>query len=263
MHMFTALFDTRADAEAVQQTLKSLGIVDLDEVGVHDQDAPGFDARKYSAREDAGLWGAPRMLFPPDEDRHLHEEHLRRGGFLLTVSVDDEEATRVHDVLEHSGAVDVEERERDYKGSGFTPPAAPLGRTAEAVQGEQVIPIFDERLQVGKRAVERGGVKVRAYVVDTPVREEVTLREEHVGIERRPVDKRIDRDPSLFIERTLEATERSEEVVVGKEARVVEEVSVRKNVGERTETIRDTVRHTEVDVERLGGVTPHDTREER
>lgn len=261
MHMFTALFDRRADAEAVQQKLKSLGIIDLDEPDIHDQDAPDFDQDKYSTRQEAGLWGAPKMLFPPDEDRHLHEEHLRRGGFLLTVTVDDAEAARVHDVLERSDAIDVEERERQYKDSGFVPPA--LGRAVGAVEGEQVIPIFDERLQISKREMERGGVKVRAYVVDTPVREQVTLRQEHVDIERRPVNKRVDRDTNLFAERTLEATERSEEAVVGKEARVVEEVSVRKDIGQRTETIRDTVRHTEVDVERLGRDTPRDTPEER
>jgi stress response protein YsnF len=39
-----------------------------------------------------------------------------------------------------------------------------------------------------------------------------------------------------------------EEAVVGKEARVVEEVTLRKDVGERTETVRDTTRRTEVKV---------------
>ncbi len=40
-----------------------------------------------------------------------------------------------------------------------------------------------------------------------------------------------------------------EEAVVGKTARVVEEVGIRKDATERTETIRDTVRSTKVDIE--------------
>ena len=52
-----------------------------------------------------------------------------------------------------------------------------------------------------------------------------------------------------FQERTIEVEERGEEAVVSKEARVVEEVVVRKEADQRTETISDTVRKTEVDVE--------------
>ncbi|HKG13531.1 MAG TPA: DUF2382 domain-containing protein, partial [Pyrinomonadaceae bacterium] len=51
-----------------------------------------------------------------------------------------------------------------------------------------------------------------------------------------------------------ELREHGEEVVVDKQARVVEEVAVNKEVAERTETVRDTVRKTDVDVEETGGV---------
>ena len=53
----------------------------------------------------------------------------------------------------------------------------------------------------------------------------------------------------VFEERVLEASERSEEAVVTKEARVVEEVGLRKEADTRTETVRDTVRRQEVEVE--------------
>ena len=109
---------------------------------------------------------------------------------------------------------------------------------------------------VGKRQVERGGVRVRAYMVETAVHDQVQLREEHLEIERRPVNQQVASAEYLFQERSFEATESAEEAVIGKEARVVDEVVVRKDVGQRVETVKDTVRHTEVDVENLPGRDP-------
>jgi len=135
--------------------------------------------------------------------------------------------------------------------------AATTARTG----GEEVIPLVEERLRVGKREVANGRVRVRTYVVETPVQEQVTLREEHVEVERRPVDRPLtDADRVDFKDRTIEATETSEEAVIGKEARVREEVVVRKEAGERTQTVSDTVRRTEVEVDddrkRAAGTTP-------
>ena len=59
-------------------------------------------------------------------------------------------------------------------------------------------------------------------------------------------------DFAAFKEGTVEMIETAEVPVVAKEARVVEEVSLGKEATERSETIRDTVRKTEVDVEQLG-----------
>ena len=72
------------------------------------------------------------------------------------------------------------------------------------------------------------------------MQEQVTLREEHVKVERRPVDRPIAAGDDAFRERTVEATESAEEAVVSKEARVKEEVVVRKQAEERT---RDGFRH--------------------
>jgi stress response protein YsnF len=52
-----------------------------------------------------------------------------------------------------------------------------------------------------------------------------------------------------FEERTIEVHQTAEEPVVNKTARVVEEVVVRKDATERTETVRDNVRWEEVDVQ--------------
>jgi uncharacterized protein (TIGR02271 family) len=116
-------------------------------------------------------------------------------------------------------------------------------------RGEQVIPVAEERLQVGKRDVSHGRVRIRSYVVEMPVEQQVTLREERIAVERRPVDRALGDAEQAFEERTIEAEERGEEPVISKEVRVTEEVVVRKETDQRTETVSDTVRQTEVEVE--------------
>jgi uncharacterized protein (TIGR02271 family) len=122
-------------------------------------------------------------------------------------------------------------------------------------RGEEVIPVAEEQLRVGKRDVSHGRVRIRSYVVETPVEEQVTLREERVAVERRPVDRALGDAEQAFQERTIEAEERGEEAVVSKEARITEEVVVRKEAEQRTETVSDTVRQTEVEVEDERGNT--------
>jgi uncharacterized protein (TIGR02271 family) len=121
----------------------------------------------------------------------------------------------------------------------------------EVASGEEErIPVVEEQIDIEKQAIERGGVRARTYVRDTPVEQQVTLREEHVHVERRPVDRTADNlPPDAFQDRTIEVRETAEEAVIDKTARVTEEVVIRKDVEERTETVRDTVRRTEVEVE--------------
>lgn len=123
---------------------------------------------------------------------------------------------------------------------------------------DEVIPVVEERLRVGKRDMSLGRVRVRSYVVEEPVSEDVSLRADRVEIERRPVDRALADGDAAFVDRTIEAEERAEEAVVQKEARVVEEIGLRRTSDERTQTISDTVRHTEVEVEDDRDVTKRD-----
>ena len=112
------------------------------------------------------------------------------------------------------------------------------------------IDVIREDLQVGKRSVETGGVRVRSRIIERPVEESLRLREEHVRVQRNPVNRPVSlNDMGTFQEKEIELTEHAEVPVVSKEARVVEEIRVSKEVNERNETIRDTVRETQVDVE--------------
>jgi uncharacterized protein (TIGR02271 family) len=122
-----------------------------------------------------------------------------------------------------------------------------------ADEGEVHIPIVEEEIHVRTREVERGGVRIYSHVTEQPVEQQVHLRDERVTVERRPVDRpATERDFAAFKEGTIEMTETHEEPIVTKEARVVEEVVIDKDVREHTETVRDTARRTEVDVEPIG-----------
>ena len=123
---------------------------------------------------------------------------------------------------------------------------------------EDVVQVVEERLNVGKRAVSRGKVRLHSYVVETAVSENVTLRDETVTIDRHAVERPVAAlNADAFKERTIEMEEIDEEAVVGKTARVVEEIGIHKDVTDRTETISDTVRSTKVDIEdgRTAGTT--------
>jgi len=125
------------------------------------------------------------------------------------------------------------------------------GVTRAANEGETVIPIIEEQLRLGKRTVEKGAAQVRTSVTEVPVQESVTLREENVTVERRPVDRTVENAPAAFKEGTIEVTTQAEVPVVSKEAHVVEEVVIGKNVTEHEETVSDTVKRTEVDVDEV------------
>ena len=119
-----------------------------------------------------------------------------------------------------------------------------------AQTGTDYIPVVEERLNVGKRMVDSGRVRVRSYAVEEAVSENVTLHDETVQVDRRVVDRAVaPGDEALFADKVIEATETREQAVVSKDARVVGEVGIRKDATQRTETISDTVRRTEVEVE--------------
>lgn len=118
---------------------------------------------------------------------------------------------------------------------------------------EETLQEVEEELSVGKRRVIQGGLRATTHVTEQPVEETVKLRTEHVDVEHRPVDRKLSSEEAeeAFQEKTIEMTETAEKADVQKEARVVEEVALRKTTEEHEEKIRDTVRRTDVEVEEL------------
>lgn len=194
-----------------------------------------------------GLIGGLTNMGVPEDEAHYYAEGVRRGGTLVTVTTENEREVDIAvDTMKRHGAVDIEERAASWKKQGWG------GRFEARETGEDTIPVVEEDLVVGKRQASKGGVRVYSHVVEKPVQQTVNLREEHATIERRPVDRPVQAGDDAFRDQTIEVRESAEEPVVGKRSRVVEEVSVGKEQSEHEETISDTVRRTDVNVERTG-----------
>ena len=253
----TALYADRSSAEAAKQRLMSAG-VGQGSIDVHDEGSLSNAPTTTAGQAEPGVLGGLKHLFGHHEDAHTYAEGVNRGNVLLTARIDDAQADQAVQMLDETGAIDVDEAQNAWKGEGWAAPTAASSTGAGyaatgATTNDEAIPIVEERLVVGKREVDRGGVRVRSYVVETPVSEQVSLREENVSIERRPVDRALTGAEDAFRDRTIEMTETAEEAVVAKTATVKEELTIRKDVSERTQEINDTVRHTEVEVERTPG----------
>jgi uncharacterized protein (TIGR02271 family) len=263
------VFDSEVDAQRAMQTLAQ---TEVDASHVRATSAEGT-----VTHPETGVMGKVRNffsdMFATDDDPELghYAEAVRRGGAVVRVDIDDDDTAaleRVRHVLQDAGAVDLDERVEAWRAQGLTEDrsvgTAPVtAATAGGVTGtrlgatdrtEDVIPVVKEDLAIGKRVVSTGGVRVYAHTVETPVSESVQLRTEHAEVQRRPVDRPATAaDLADLKDRTLEVRETAEQPVVQKRARVVEEVRVGKTVEQRTEQVHDTVRSTEVEVERLGG----------
>ena len=222
-----------------------------------------------------GLVGALTQVGVPEHDAHFYAEAVRRGSALLIVRADDNQVNTIADILADHGAVDVDKRREFFLHGGFTahsPAAKPytaeqIAREREAYNahmtgdatGERLVdettmtvPVVEEELRVGKRLVERGGIRVYTHVSEIPVQEQVTLREQRAKVERKVVERPANPgDVAAFKEQTFEVREFGEEAVVAKEAHVVEEVTIGRTVADHTETVHDTVRRSAVEVEEL------------
>ncbi len=275
MHV-VGLFDDSTDAQAVARDLEAAGF-DSGNIELHSRNAGGIVSR---------LTG----VGVPENDANVYAEGVRRGGSLVTVHTQtDDQAYQAADIMNRHNIVDIASRGTEYRSAGWTRfdenagPSTTTGvdygttgttdrdvtdtettrtRVDTDVRGTvqptdaTIIPVVEEELRVGTREVDRGGVRVDVEVEDVPVEEQVTLRDETVRVERRAVDRPLsDADAAAFQEGTFEVRETDEEAIVDKQTRVVEEVVIDKDVAERTETIRDTVRRTDVDVEEISGRT--------
>lgn len=256
-----AVYDTAAHADAAVQALKAAN-VPSDSISQHGAATTGTGvgtAGSAAPVQERGFWSS---LFGGDtDDADTYSRSVESGSTVVTVKVPEQHVSRVSEILEAHDPIDFDERAASYGTSQATTAAtaaAPMTGAAATARapmpatsttGDDTIKIVEEKLTVGKRAVNRGGARVRTYVVETPVEEQVTLRDETVRVERRPVTDGRPVTDADFGERTIEMRETDEEAVVGKTARVVEEIGLRKDSTERVETVRDTVRRTEVDIQ--------------
>jgi uncharacterized protein (TIGR02271 family) len=281
-----ALYDTCTDAEHVVQELMKDGFTRSEVHLVLDHtegcETPHAAVEWDSASEGDTFFDTLVDFGVPHEEAHAYAEGVRRGGALVVVESRDDRAERGMEILRRLHPVNLHERTAQWRQEGWTgsdatamtstprsSAATATGSSQEQVratarvanqgvrtrrvegQEEVTIPVVEEDISIGTREVERGHVRIYSRVTEQPVEEAVRLREEKVTVERRPADRpATDADFAAAAKEVMELTETAEEAVVNKRARVVEEVVVHKEATERTETVRGTARHTEVEVKR-------------
>jgi stress response protein YsnF len=247
-HTVIGIFENSSDAYKAVEKLTHSGFSRSDiDISEHDNnDRVTTDATN---EEEDGISKFFNNLFGNNDESKKYSEVSRRSSSLVTVHAQShEEAHRATSILDDNGAIDVDERAAQY---GYnTDYSSDAHNITQDRDKSSTIPIIEEEMQVGKREVVTGGARIRSRIVEKPVEETLRLRQEKVNIERNPADRPAsEKDMKHFKEGEIDATERAEESVVNKEARVVEEVKINKEVEEREETVRENVRKTEVDID--------------
>ena len=284
-HTVVGIFNTAEEARSAVDELVKRG---FDRNNVDYARGSEWDDTDDENRNDheSGISRFFRNLFDSKDESDRYSRVAKNGCVVTVHTQSSEEADRARELLDDYGAVDVDEKDHEYNIQGnkmtsdysnrpnrdvndlnenntmYNPQA---NRTSDDNYIKDIkdnesrrMPVIEENLEVGKRVVETGGVRLRSRVIEKPVEETIRLREEHVNVERTKVDREAtDADFNDLKDETIEVRERKEVPVVNKNAKVVEEVSVNKTVDHREETVRDQVRNKEVDVE---DITPNKRR---
>ena len=219
-----AVYDTLAHAEAAVSTLKSAGYPESD-ISVVRNDSSG-------SKTDLGEPGFWKRLFGSEIGTHeagAYGRTVLQGGVVVTVRVPESETSKIIKLLDsYKQLADVMDRARMANLSSSAAPnvmVPPPTSAADFRKDEEVVPLAEEQLIVGKRQVDGGKSRVRRFSVEKPVEAGVTLHEE--------------------------VTETLERPVVNKTVRVTEEVVIRRKSTDHVETVHDTVRRQQLAVEKV------------
>lgn len=252
-HTVIGIFNSSDEAkDAVQQLLQNgYNNNDVDYSG----SATNYSGTDTHDDHESGIAKFFKNLFG-DNDESDRYSNAAKNRYVVTVhATSDDQAQRASDLLDDYGAIDVNTDENNGKytsdETGSYKNTSADYRFNDTDNENKKIPVIEEELNVGKKVVQTGGVRIRSRIVEKPVEETIRLREERVNVERNKVNRPASNDDFNNVEDTVEIREHAEVPVVNKEARVVEEVGVNKSVNEREQTIRDNVRRQDVEVEDL------------
>jgi uncharacterized protein (TIGR02271 family) len=252
------VFDEQYDAQQAREALLSEGF-SSDNVRLSSAESSETTSSTHeSSSQGESIGQKIGKMFGFGKDDDTYSEAVRRGNYVLVADVaDEQQAERAQVIIEQHNPVDIDERAEQWRQSGWQSSRTETQTTDYNVTrgngGEEVVPVVEEELRVSKRQTQRGGVRVRSHNYEKPVEANVELHEEHGTVERRPVNRPATETDVANAEASVEVRDTAEEAVVAKDARVVEEVVVGKEASNRTETISDSVRRTEVDVEDVDG----------
>ncbi len=252
-HTVVGVFDTSNDAQAALQTLVKSGI-SRDSIDIAPQ-ATSDKTRTDESGDDDSISSFFSNLFGSDDRSKKYSTHARNGAIVTVHASSAQEAKRAADILDEHGAVDLDERAAGTSSGAYGNTSDTTGQDMnrrDTTSAGTTIPIIEEEMQVGKRTVETGGVRVRSHIVERPIEKHLRLREEHVNVERNPANRPATaQDLNSFKEGEIKLTEHAEVPVVNKEARVVEEIKIHTDVNEHDENIKGTVRKTDVELDNL------------
>jgi uncharacterized protein (TIGR02271 family) len=250
------LFDTAEHAEVAKSNLAKAGFSTSDMSMVSTDGLP----KSAAALREPGLW---HRLFGSDIEQHEAEVYgkaVETGGVVLTLRAADADVPKAMGILNQHNIVDVQDRAvaagvlpkaEAVPAAAVVAAAVPAKPLITDVSKDQVLRLAEEQLNVGKKLVEQGTTRIRRFVTEKPVEANVTLHEEHAQVVRRAVS-----DPSYvqdidWSDTTVEVLETAEQAVVSKSSHIAEEVVVGKTGSDHVETIKDTVRRQQVEVERI------------
>lgn len=221
-------------------TLESIDVPGMGRVGACGPIA-GYITRSAAMNAPDAIAAALVELGLPASEAAAYVDGVRRGYTLEAVTVEEGQAAQALQIM------------KDHSVGTRREAGAIREPAAQRAEEEIVIPVIAEELAVGKRTEEAGGMRVETHVEHVPVEQTATLREERVDVERRAVDRPATAAEAgeAFRDRAVEMVAQAEEPIVEKRAHVVEEVVLRKDVGTRTEAIKDTVQRTAVDIQKL------------
>ena len=254
-HTVIGLFNTTDQAKNAFQQLLSNGFVSNNV----DMSARNAANNSSNRNQDTGdrIGNFFSSLFDDKSEARHYSDAVQNGKSLITVQAKSEdEANRAARLLDQYGALDIDQNElgaNQKMAANATNQNATTSTNTKNADDSNSVKVMEEKLKVGKRTEQTGGVRLRSRIVKRPAEAKLRLREEHVTVDRQPVDRKAtEADLKNFKQGEVTMKEHAEVPVVSKEARVVEEVSLNKEVNQKDKTIHDTVRKTEVDVEQLG-----------
>ncbi len=171
------------------------------------------------------------------------------------------EANRAHnDHLSDNGSLSRTDRDQGYDNTlsadrsqdyDDTPGVDRSGVTeTNSDTEEERLRLHEERLNVDKERVQTGEVNVSKHVVEDQQSIEVPVEREEVYVERRKVDHNASGTDAFVDENdSIHVPLSEEKVVVSKEDVVSEEIVVGKRKVRDTETVSETVRREEADID--------------